>query len=327
MNTKRILQPLLTIAAASLVFTTTAFTADEVQNHQLDGIKKVSFYISKSNVTLIGSDRTDLELTLEKPLTGFDPDKITQTTSQQGDTLVIKIEYDKEPSSWFSWGDGVKGYKEATLLVPSSLLAEIRTSGGNVSAEAMSASLSLKTSGGNITAADISAPLDIKTSGGNIRLKQIKGDTNAHTSGGNISVEGLVGKVDLHTSGGNMDISGEISALTAHTSGGHINADIKSALIEPLELKTSGGNVNAILFAGMKAPASLSTSGGSVSISLPRDQAFQIYAKSNGGDVSLNHGGSFQGSLDKKKIEGDVNGGGPLVKMTTNGGRVNIKEI
>lgn len=327
MNTKLFSRSLLVAFAAITAFTLNATAADETQNHDLDGITKVDFYVSKSNVNLIGSNRDDLQLDLEKPLTGFDPEKVTQTVSREGDTLVVKIEYAKEKGSWWSWGDDVKGYKEITLHAPAGLVAKIRTSGGNVTAEAMASDLALNTSGGNVTASDISGPLYIKTSGGNIRLKKIEGDTNAHTSGGNISVEGIVGAVDLHTSGGNINIEGEISALKAHTSGGHINANLQSTLLEPLVLATSGGNVNASLPAGIQAPAQLSTSGGSVSIALPRDQAFELYAKSNGGGVSLNHSGSFQGTFDKKKIDGNVNGGGPLVKMTTNGGRVTIKEI
>ncbi len=324
MNSKTFSLPLL---AATLAFVASASAADEVQHHDLDGIARVDFYISKANVTLIGSDRNDLELELEKPFSGFDADKVSQTTTREGDTLVIKIEYEKDEGGWFSSGDKTKGYKQAILHLPADLAAQVKTSGGNVNAEAMSSELHLRTSGGNISAADISGPLDVNTSGGNIRLTQIQGDTHAHTSGGNINVEGLVGAVDLHTSGGNINIEGNISALKAHTSGGHIKADLHSPVLEPLELGTSGGNVHAILSAGIQAPAELKTSGGSVSIELPHDQAFEIYAKSNGGNVSLNHGGSFQGTLNKKKIEGNINGGGPLVKMTTSGGRVDIKEI
>lgn len=327
MKTKLFTRSLLPAIAAAIAFTFTASAADETQNHDLDGISKVDFYISKSSVNLIGSDRTDLQLDLEKPLIGFDPEKITQTVTRNGDTLVVKIEYAKDKSSWWTWGDDTKGYKEVTLHVPTNLAAKIKTSGGNVSAEAMASDLSLNTSGGNVSASDISGLLHIKTSGGNIRLRKINGDTNAHTSGGNISVEGLIGAVDLHTSGGNINIEGEISALNAHTSGGHINADLHSRLLEPLVLGTSGGNVNATLPAGLQAPAQLSTSGGSVSIALPSNQAFEIQAKANGGGISLNHSGSFQGTFNKRKIDGDVNGGGPLVKMSTNGGRVNIKEI
>ncbi|EDY81920.1 hypothetical protein VDG1235_1540 [Verrucomicrobiia bacterium DG1235] len=326
MKTKLLSPAFIPALAALFAFAVTAQAADEVQTFELDGINQLKFSIAKSNVSIIGTDRSDIQLTLEKPFTGFDPEKVTQSVDRVGDTLVIEIEYEKSGKGWF-WSSDNKGYSAANLIVPNELVASIRTSGGNVTAEAINAPLTLNTSGGNIRAADISGRLDIKTSGGNIQLRHITGDTDAHTSGGNISVEGLAGAASVHTSGGNINIEGQISSLKAHTSGGHINAHLQSQLIEPLVLKTSGGNVSATLDQGMTAPAELSTSGGSVSINLPRDQSFKIYAKSSGGHVSLDHGGSFNGSLSNKKIEGTVNGDGPLVKLSTHGGRVRISEI
>ncbi|MBK1876904.1 DUF4097 family beta strand repeat-containing protein [Pelagicoccus mobilis] len=329
MKTNLLSKPLLAISAllSSLTFSIGLVQADEIQNHELDGISKLEFHISKSNIDIIGSDRSDLELELEEPLSGFDPDKITQTIDRNGDTLVIKIEYEKDKGGWLSWGSNNKGYKSATLHIPSNLETKVRTSGGNIDAEAVQAALTLNTSGGNINASDIAGPLKLTTSGGNIRLREIQGNTKAHTSGGNINANNITGKADLHTSGGNINIDGQVTALEAHTSGGHISAQVKSKLVEPLVLTTSGGNVNATLREGMSAPAKLSTSGGSVTIHLPKDQAFELYAKANGGGVSLDHSGQFQGSFNNKKIEGNINGGGPKVTMTTHGGRVRVSEI
>ena len=320
--------PLLALGAlCSALLTTSLASADEVQTHGLEGINKLDFQITKGDIEIIGSDRPDLELELKEPFTGFDPDTIKQTVERKGDTLVIKIEYEKEKGGWLPWNSEHEGYKSATLHIPFELETKIRTNGGNVGAESMKAMLTMTTSGGNIEASDISAPLELTTSGGNIRLYQISGDTNAHTSGGNINIGDLFGKADLHTSGGNININGKVTALKAHTSGGHINADISTQLMEPLELRTSGGNVNATLHQGTAAPAKLSTSGGSVTLKLPENQAFEVFAKASGGGVSLDHTGSFEGTLDNKRIDGNINGGGPKVTMTTQGGRVRLSEI
>jgi len=325
MNTKLISRPLVTSAALAL--SASLANADETQNHQLDGISQLEFHISKANISVIGSNRSDLELVLEEPLTGFDPEKVTQTIERNDNTLVIKIEYEKRSSSWLPWGSDNKGYKAAILHVPSSLETKVHTSGGNIDAESLASRLTLNTSGGNIKASNIKGPLKLTTSGGNVRLREIQGDTKAHTSGGNITVDTLAGKADLHTSGGNISIDGQITALKAHTSGGHIDAQLDAELIEPLVLSTSGGNVNATLLQGISAPAKLSTSGGSVSIHLPKEQSFELFAKSNGGGVSLDHSGTFQGTLNNKKIDGNINGGGPKVTLSTQGGRVRVSEI
>lgn len=324
---KTIRLPRALLASSALAFAATLASADELQTHELDGIAKLEFRISKSNIEVIGSNRSDMELELEEPLSGFDPEKVTQTVERKGDTLVIKIEYDKENDSWFSWGSKAKGYKSATLHIPMDLETDFRTSGGNVTADSIQAPLTMRTSGGHIEASNISGTLKLTTSGGNIHLSEINGDTKAHTSGGNIKVDTLSGAADLHTSGGNIDIDGSITTLEAHTSGGHIMANVNAQLVEPLSLTTSGGNISATLTQGMSAPAKLSTSGGSVSINLPKDQAFDLFAKANGGGVSLDHSGAFQGTLNNRKAEGEINGGGPKVTMTTQGGRVRVSEI
>ncbi len=55
--------------AATLAFAVSASAVVKVQNQPLGGINKIDFYTAKSNINLVGSDRADLELTLEKPFT------------------------------------------------------------------------------------------------------------------------------------------------------------------------------------------------------------------------------------------------------------------
>lgn len=323
------LRPTVLIAFFAALFAAAATlnADDDVSTFELDGINSVEFSITRGNVNLVGTDRADLQLTLEKPMMGFDPDTIEQTVERVGDKLVIKITYEEVSSGWFWSSKKYKGYSDAELLLPKDITASIRTAGGNVSAESIQSPLTLHTSGGNVIAKDINASLTAKTSGGNIKLSTINGDTYAHTSGGNVFVKDLTGKGDFNTSGGHIDISGAIPALKAHTSGGSIEVDLKSALQEPLDLDTSGGNISATLVEGLSAPASLSTSGGSVSLWVPENQSFDLYAKTNGGHISLNHPGTFQGKLNRKFIDGTINGGGPRVKLTTNGGGIRISKL
>lgn len=325
---------LFRLPAAALTLTATLFAsgtalsaADDVSAYDLEGINAIEFSITRASIDLIGSDRSDLQVTLEKPMTGFDPDTIEQTVERVGDTLVIKIEYEKTSGSWWWSSDKYKGYSHAELLLPKNIATTVKTSGGNVSAESLQAELNLHTSGGNIAAKHIEAPLNAKTSGGNVKLSNVTGDTYAHTSGGNIVIADLHGKGDFHTSGGRIKISGEVPALKARTSGGSIEVDLKTALTEPLELNTSGGSISATLESGLSAPAKLSTSGGSVSLWIPEDQAFDLYAKTNGGSVNLRHPGTFQGKLERKRIDGSINGGGPSINLSTNGGGIQISKI
>lgn len=312
-------------AFSALVFCTSQAHADETQTHDLDGIEKLEFHITKANIQLAGSNRSDLQLHLEEATSDFDPDKVTQTVERDGETLVIKIEYKKE-SSWLNPFTSNSGYKSATLSIPSTLPTSVHTKGGNIDAESINAPLSLNTSGGNIEASEINGSLKAKTSGGNIDLEEIGGDILARTSGGNIKLDDANGRADLKTSGGNIKVEGNVSAVQAHTSGGNIKVKLTTQCTEPLLLSTSGGNVSARLSQGITAPAELSSSGGNVSIELPSEQGLQIEAKSTD-RVSLEHSGTFKGQINKRKIEGALNGGGPLASLKTSGGKVSISNL
>lgn len=311
---------------ASLLPAASLTADDDLKTYSLDGISKVDFQISGASVEVVGSDRSDLELLLTQPRRGFDPENVTQSVTREGDTLAIAIEYPRKArNGWFSARG--KGYQKAALHLPSHIEVAIHTSGGDLSASQLDAPLALNTSGGDITVSDVDGPLSLKTSGGSLRLARIRGDINAQTSGGNIEADALYGNATLKTSGGSITLDGHIPELDARTSGGNLKATLHAPVTAPLALKTSGGNVTARLEQGFAAPVELRTSGGNVSLYLPSDQGFELVAKASGSRATFTHSGTLRGDIDKRKIQGSVNGGGPLVQLTTNGGRALVADL
>jgi hypothetical protein len=76
----------------------------------------------------------------------------------------------------------------------------------------------------------------------------------------------------------------------------------------------------------LKGECSLSTSGGSVQATVSRDAAFRLDASTSGGDVSAD-GLTItidQGGIGKSNLSGDVNGGGPMLRLHTSGGDIRI---
>lgn len=146
--------------------------------------------------------------------------------------------------------------------------------------------------------------LELHTSGGSIDIADLNGNIDAHTSGGSIDVGNVTGKVDLHTSGGSItteDINGPIDA---HTSGGSIRTTFAQQLVEDAELNTSGGSITAYLVSDVKIDINASTSGGRVR------SEFEI-----------------DGRVKKTSVKGEINGGGPKLKLHTSGGSISIKSL
>ncbi len=146
--------------------------------------------------------------------------------------------------------------------------------------------------------------IDVDTSGGSIEVEDLKGTVNAHTSGGSISVEDVEGDVSIKTSGGSLDLENIIGEINAKTSGGSIKLKLPNSQIQDTKVKTSGGSITAYL---------------------AKDVAVDLSAKTSGGRVSSEF--AVKGDIEKRAINGTINGGGAKLVLKTSGGSVRIKEI
>lgn len=146
--------------------------------------------------------------------------------------------------------------------------------------------------------------VDLDTGGGSIDLADLNGKVDLHTSGGSIKLGRIKGDVDAKTSGGSIRVEEVAGNIDAHTSGGSIRAMISKQPTADCKLSTSGGSVTAYLLPSIKVDLSASTSGGRVRSDFDVD-----------------------GSVSKRSIKGEINGGGPDLVLRTSGGSVSIKEI
>ena len=146
--------------------------------------------------------------------------------------------------------------------------------------------------------------LDLNTAGGSINIDDLTGNVDAHTSGGSISIGNIRGAVDMHTSGGSINTEAVYGPLDAHTSGGSINVTFAEQLTEDAELNTSGGSINAYLIEDIQVDIHATTSGGRVRTDFDVD-----------------------GKVKKRSIRGEINGGGPRLKLHTSGGSIGIRSL
>lgn len=146
--------------------------------------------------------------------------------------------------------------------------------------------------------------LALQTSGGSVDIEDLVGNVNVNTSGGKIHIGDIDGNVDLHTSGGSITTGSVKGQLDAHTSGGSINATFAQQLQESATLNTSGGSINVKLIDDIKIDVNATTSGGRVRSDFAVD-----------------------GRITKKSMRGEINGGGPRLKLHTSGGSISIEAI
>ena len=228
---------------------------------------------------------------------------LTLTIEQQGNNVSASAKYDRGVGGWFSGRQPVQ--VDFIVTVPSHYSTDLKTSGGNLTVGDLAGGMELNTSGGNVKLGNIDGTVNAGTSGGNVSLESCTGDTKLRTSGGNVRADRIVGRADLGTSGGDIVVKLVENVLSAHTSGGSVEAGIGGAL---------------------KGDCSLGTSGGDVNVTVDKTAAFRLDAATSGGRVradgltiTLDDGGT-----GRSHLSGNVNGGGPLLKLRTSGGSIRV---
>jgi|HubBroStandDraft_1064217.scaffolds.fasta_scaffold42647_2 hypothetical protein len=229
--------------------------------------------------------------------------KLDLTIEQNGNEIVATASY--EGGMGFHFGSWPPVQVEFVVTAPAGASAGLKTSGGDVGVGDLAGDVRARTSGGNIRLGSIGGDIDASTSGGNVVLAEGRGSVRLSTSGGNISVERIVGPASLDTSGGDIRVDSVGNTLIARTSGGNVKASFEGTLKGDCTLSTSGGEVKASVGKGAGFQLDASTSGGEV------DAA--------GITITIDHGG-----IGRSSLSGQVNGGGPVLKLRSSGGDIRV---
>ncbi len=230
--------------------------------------------------------------------------KLALTFEQDGNDVRVISKYERQPAG-FHFGSWPPVQVDVIVTVP----ADYATS--------------LHTSGGDITIGDLNGKAELHTSGGGIKLGQMGGTVDAHTSGGPITLGGARGSVQLRTSGGNIAVGRVDGTADVATSGGAIKIDAAGGA---LKAHTSGGSIRANLAGALQQECSLSTSGGSVTVNVDKAAAFRLEASTSGGSVDAAGLAltTDKTNRDRSRVAGNVNGGGPLLKLHSSGGSIRV---
>lgn len=132
-----------------------------------------------------------------------------------------------------------------------------------------------------------------------------------------------ISAIEADIGAGNIEVSDITSELSIDTGAG--NMDVNNVVVMKAgKLKTGAGNID---FSGKFDNISsfdVSTGVGNVDFEVPEDTKFSLEAHTGVGDLS----GSFIENNSNKKFNysGDINGGGPAVKLDTGVGNVSADE-
>jgi beta-lactamase regulating signal transducer with metallopeptidase domain/DUF4097 and DUF4098 domain-containing protein YvlB len=172
----------------------------------------------------------------------------------------------------------------------------------NYEIEAPAGTVLAATSGsGDVVDEGVGKNAKLQTGSGDIRAKGLEGPFEVQTGSGNITAEQTgQGDVKAETGSGNIEIKDIHGSFQGKTGSGDIKASGTPSA--PWTLETGSGNIEIWT---SNAPLTLDASTGS-------------------GSVATDHEMLVKGSLDHHHVNGNLNGGGPLVRVQTGSGDIHI---
>lgn len=230
-----------------------------------------------------------------------------------------------------------------------------QTGGGTIDIGSVGGSLTLETGGGNIKIASVKGEIKaqsgggsvvvlsglqgavLETGGGSIRVDKCSGRVKATTGGGSVDLGDIGGPAEIQTGAGSIRLASAKGRVEAQTGGGSIQLDGATSV----QAETSAGGIVVKLLsanagAGSRGGSTLETSAGDITVYLANDIAISIRAQieiASGhtirSDFSDIHVSSEGGQWGPKTVmaEGQLNGGGPVLKVRTNSGNVSFRRI
>ena len=162
----------------------------------------------------------------------------------------------------------------------------------------------------------------LETSGGGIKVASLDGNVDVKTLGGGLDFDNVEGKVDGLTLGGGIRATGCKNELLIKTEGGGIM--IQQFTGPNIQAITEGGSISADFAIAPKSDCELRTEGGSVTIRIPNTAAITLDAHTEGGSIKTDLSVQSEGQFRDGILQGTINGGGPLLKLKTKGGSVEV---
>ena len=154
---------------------------------------------------------------------------------------------------------------------------------------------------GEITDDGVGDEAKLNTGSGSIRATGLRGGFSVGTGSGNIYADQIGdGEVKAGTGSGSIELRNLHGGLYAHTGSGSIKAAGTPAA--PWKLETGSGSIE--MWSGAAG--------------------FNIDASTGSGSIHTDREMTTQGTSNRHHISGKINGGGPLVRLSTGSGSIRI---
>jgi len=207
----------------------------------------------------------------------------------------------------------------------------VQTGGGGIHIGSAKGKVSAESGGGSVELVSGLQGASLQTGGGSIHVDKCTGKLNVSTGGGSIDLGHIDGPVQMETGGGGLKIVSATGLVKAESGGGSIELwGVPAAHVE-----TGAGAITAKFIAsGERSDSLLETGVGDVTVYLVPNINITVRASieaatghriiSDFPEIKVSsEGGQWEPKLIS--AEGNLNGGGPVLKVRTTMGNIYIR--
>lgn len=253
----------------------------------------------------------------------------------EGDRFVLKIERPPSrgnfpvPQAAVDW----------TVSIPAGVAVEIKNSFGDIKVADIRGDLQLININGELEAGLILGNASIENRFGDVNIEEVEGKLEADIKNGDIQVKKVAGDVWLENSFGKIEfdlIEGnlKIRAANSRIDIEEVTGDVDlQNSFDRVRIKKCGGSVDIHLNNGDLKLASTKIGGiynievkfGDVELDLPENAGFALMAHTSHGEIRSDYPIKVREEMLDKTAEGEINGGGPEIRIEIQNGNINIR--
>ena len=170
------------------------------------------------------------------------------------------------------------------------------------------------------------AAVRVATGNGAISVEQLGGAIDATTGNGRVQVQGTEGLVHVRTGNGDVEVRDARGAVQVSTGNGAVTVSTSAG---PVDARSGNGDIDVRMSgAGERAPMRFSTGSGSVRLALPASFNGELDASTGNGTVHNAFGPPIDDdSRNHHRVHATIGTGGPLVRVSTGNGGVEIRKL
>ncbi|OLE57990.1 MAG: hypothetical protein AUG13_01205 [Chloroflexi bacterium 13_1_20CM_2_59_7] len=208
----------------------------------------------------------------------------------------------------------------------------LHTGGGSIKVASAKGKINAESGGGSVVVVSGLQGAVLETGGGSIEVGRCAGHVKASTGGGSIDLGDIGGPVEIETGGGSIRLSSAKGPVHAETGGGSIDLNgVPSAHAE-----TGAGSIVAkfVSSGGVRIDSLLETSAGDITVYLASNMNITIRAS-----IEVANGHRIHSDFPEIRVtteggdygprtvtaEGNLNGGGPVLKVRTATGDISFR--